>query len=299
MKILFSNVNFANTAYGLRPPEWLGEFAAEAGYDGVEVHPIWFSAESFAGAALKGRLNIQALHQSFSEGRWRMQGVNNDPAKASIADRIVNSPLVRPMTPSMEDSADFIRETQKIIGEQLPAIFHPQITRDTDKTIIAAANPKAAYFQPTDHVAKIFRAGSVSAMMSEAWMRGYDGLCLDTFHAQRRYGAEKPGVVSSLGKSLGELAVNTRAVHFSLARSDIGGEDIDVKTDLNAALNGITVGQTREILQEVAFWSRSTLDYAAVQLSAGALAYATKHRRAKDLQSYYGQIADTLREALS
>ena len=123
-KIVFSNANFGLSLRALHSPGWLGEFVQAAEFDGVEIHPLFFSAESIASAGLNGALSISSLHQSFREAKIS-RGTNTDIAQRSARQKIIDSPLGRPVMPDMVGSAAYYGRSTKKAWQSLAGNFLP------------------------------------------------------------------------------------------------------------------------------------------------------------------------------
>jgi hypothetical protein len=294
--IVFANGNFELSAYTFKPTEWLGEFVRDAGFDGVEVHPIFHRPKEIANAALKGQIDINSVHQSFrATGPERNTNMFAEESETSIIDAALRSPIGRLMLPNMRGSAKYMQTLQSIIGYSLPGIFYPQEDAQRDIQILESSDTEYKLFQPTDHVAKLLGVTSLESLHAETTARGYDGYCLDTFHSQRFYGRDRAGLVSNLDKSLNDLVQNTKALHVSLNRADFTDAEphIPTREDLITVLNGNFSGRLNEMLTAVREAGKAK--FIVVELGMSGLKDLTHHTHLKDLQKDYKEIGNSLR----
>jgi hypothetical protein len=299
-KIIFANGNFELSPYTFKPTEWLGEFARGAGFDGVEVHPIFHRAKEVAKAALNGQIDLNSLHQSFrATGPERNTNNFVDETSTGLVDTALSSPLGRLMLPNMSGSAKYMRSLQTMIGHSLPGIFYPQENPQRDVNILKTSGTEYKLFQPTDHVARLLGVTSLESLQAETRARGYDGYCLDTFHSQRLYGRDEAGLVSDLDKSLAYLAQYSEALHVSLNRVDFTDMEPHIPTryDLIESLHGDFSGRLNEIL--TAIRQAGKIKFVVVELGMRGLKDLTHHTDIKDLQKDYEAIGNSLRTFFS
>lgn len=295
-KIVFANANLGLSTYTFKPTEWLGDYVREAGFDGVEVHPLFHRAKEVGQAALAGAIDINSLHQSFrATGPERNTNRFVNEGKTSIVDRTLATPVGRLLLPNMRASADYMQIVQSMMGHSVPGVFYPQEEGECDMSILATSETNLRLFQPTDHVARLVGATSLAELQLITEQRGYDGYCFDTFHGQRRYGRETPGVVSDLDHSLPDIAKDSKAVHISLNRADFAASEphIPSRNDLIEVLSGAFTGRLHEILTAVK--EQGEVAYVAVELTLDGLKDVTGHTKIGDLQKDYQTIGNSIR----
>ena len=288
---MFANANLADSRYLLTPPAQMGQFAEEAGFDGVEWHPLFYPAHLVTRAVRRGDLKINSLHQSF---RINAQDGDTDnyESEPTLQAKVVAGPLGRLVMPGVLQSAAFMATVQAETGP-LPAVLYPQSDTEQDRQALQKAQAAYNIFQPTDHVARLLGAQTAEDLLTESAARGYSGLCIDTFHTQRRYQREQPGPISDLDAALPILAPHTQALHVSLNRRDIASEShIPTEQDLHDALQGRFRGATREILDAVS--ELGSAQFVVLELTAGSLAEVTGHTKRDDIQKDYRQLRDSL-----
>lgn len=299
--VVFTNANLAQSSMGLRSPSWIGEFAAGAGFDGVEYHPIYdlnFPAKSIVRAQQTGCLVLNSLHSSFRTN-LASNDANQDPeVEKSRIDQLVSSRLGRLLMPEMVQSAKWMKTIQDRLPKRVPAIFYPQKSFSRDQLMLAKSGANCKLFQPTDHVARLFEVEIPRNLSMAMHNRGYDGYCADTFHMRRYYGRDKcqRGPVSDMETSLDYLAPQVRALHISLYRQDFAAREPHIPTEqeLKAALSGAYTGQLKEIIDTCL--EQSSVRYAVVELTSKDLACFTGHKDKKSLQQSYADIASGLKD---
>ena len=213
-------------------------------------------------------------------------------------------------------------ERQRSAWRDVPGVFYPQERRSHDMRMRRDAGCSIDLSQPTDHVARLLAVTSPAELTSVLAARGYglrrtadggraqpgeDGrtpehqgparpYVYDSFHGQRHYGAEQPGPVSDLDRSLGHLMSRASAVHFSVGRLDFAAKEPHIPTeqDLRDALTGNYRGATGDILA-AAREQGGNIEYVAVECEAGTLATVTGHTALTDLQKDYADIGNNLR----
>jgi hypothetical protein len=108
--------------------------------------------------------------------------------------------------------------------------------------------------------------------------------------------AEKPGVVSDVAASLPRMANNTRALHLSLGRTDISGEEhIPTLQEAEQALHGKYTGQLLDML-DVFKKSPEQPEYVAIEFTLAEIARASGHSALDDLQQDYADVANGFRQ---
>ena len=295
VKIALASTSLTAGTGLLHKPEWLGEFAQEAGYDGIEWHPTVHSPRHVAAAVNSGALTVVSLHAS-SRTNEVSRGIELDPyAQRGWRQRLLDGPLGRLVMPETVASARWMQQLQRGIGTTLPAVFYPQLHADVDQQMLASAQARRNLLRPSDHVARLTGAETPDALGAEMRRRGYQGYCIDTVDVRRRDGTEQTGVVSDLERSLPALAVQARAVRVSLndQRAVQGEPNIPSQQELRETLQGVYRGELRSILDAVRAPGR--IDYAVVALTTGALAEVTGVRRREDFVAAYRDIGSGLR----
>ena len=133
--IVFSSINFANTPYALRSPEWLGQFSRQIQCDGVEVMPFLdllpgHNPRAIGRAVTSGALQLNSLHAAF-----RTNSLSSDthelphekpPAPdrlANIIDKAIQSPLGRIVMPEVCESSGVMAAIQREAGVKVPAVL--------------------------------------------------------------------------------------------------------------------------------------------------------------------------------
>lgn len=302
MKIIFSSMNVAGSRHGLKSPEWLGDFAKGARCDGVEYMPIYDlmpgrRPEDIAKAVRSGALTLNSLHASFRETEVSGSGMTAAAAGGgeSLVSKIMASRLGRLIVPEVSESAVVLGAIQEEVGRRLPVTLYPQRYCAQDEAQIAAAKGKQHLFQPTDHVARLARARTLTGFAAHMRnVRGYEYV-LDTYHVRRRYGNEEAGLISDTKLSVPFMAPHTEAIHLSLNRSDIPGEPhIPTLTETEQALRGEYSGELRDMLDAVKEMGRPK--FVVIEATLGGVAMASGHTRMDDLQRDYADIADGFRE---
>jgi len=306
-EVIFSSINVANVAEtpreALRSPEWLGEFARGAGCDGVEYMPVFdllpvHTPRAVAAAMRSGMLNIRSYHQTFREtsASRNTNKLPGDPEnEKSLKGALLDSPLGRLIISEVTDSAGVIGDIQQRSGKSMPVVFYPQRNSRQDKRMIQDAKTKSPLFQPTDHTARLMGTEDLDSFRIHAEkIRGYSYVW-DTFHARRRYGRDEPGIISDTKTSLQHLAGKTTAVHLSLGRSDIPGEDhIPTLQEGREALKGQYIGELRESLQTLRCIGE--VEYVVIESTLGAMAAAASVTQLPDIQKAYADVAEGFRE---
>lgn len=315
-KIIFSNTNI-DSRVGVRlMPSWIGQFAQDAGFDGVEWRPTIGTAGLLTAAVHSGALVLNSLHQSPRTNY--LTAATNDAASAqpnTLGGQIMHSPISRLLQPEMTRSVRSMGEISQKTKTQYPGIYFPQRRHYRDKENIMAGDSSPALFQPTDYAARILLAAypqpaTTQNLVHDAEQRGYGKtdrfgiadsfpFCLDTFLVQRRYGNREAGVVSELNRSLGVLAAKSYAVHVSLNRSELASREPHVPTrqDLVYALAGRFTGSLGDILD--AAKESGNVRYAVIEATTRDVAEVTGHERLRDLKQDYAQLAAHLRDRLA
>lgn len=299
--IYFSAANF-----GVRvlrtSPEQIGEFAAEAGYDAVEVVPFRDRPDAIVRAVETGSLAVGSLHQGFRASRIERNACALvGEVGLNFTDRVMRLPLVgsQIVRPDMLGSADFMSRIQKGIGRQLPGTFYPQEYSAHDKRILDQAHTSEKLFQPTDHVAYLVGAPTVDAMKINTKERGYTGYVLDTFHVRQQYPyAER--TVSTERAIFETIAPAAIGAHLSLGRFEFEATQptIPTRQELVDALNGKFRGQLAEMLRVLA--NNEHLQYVVVELVQSSIAQVMKGRQTRaDMVQAYKDIASLLRDSLN
>jgi len=292
-KVVFANGNVAQSPLALASMETLGRFVTDAGFDGVEWHPLFRSARSVVEAVDSGVLQLNSLHQTFRTNR-HSRDTNRFGGNPGLINRLIDSPLGGLMMPEVVASADYIAEIQTGINQSLPVVFFPQEQATVDRVTLNKVRASLSLFQATDHVARLVYAQDFrqfeDVMLEQ---RGYDGFVFDTLHVRRTYGSD-PGIVS---RNPFRLLEHTRAVHLSLNRLDFAKSEPHIlgKQELDDALSGEFTGFHRDVLDAVR--EQPQVKYVVVELASGALKRQAAERRLT-VQQGYSQIAGNLRNFL-
>jgi hypothetical protein len=301
-RIIFANANIADPMFGplrLFRPASVGEFAARRGYDGVEWTPIFdltcASPRAIVRAARNQQLNLNSLHAAARSHVWSRN--NPSEQRRGLQDVAMTLPIGRLVMPRVTNSSKFIQKVRTGLNTPAPAVLYPQQNQRLDARAIRLAGDGPILMQPTDDIARIIGARTVEEFVEKTIENGpWDGFVLDTVHAQRRYGADEPGVISNLGKSLPVLAPYIQAGHFGINRLDVIGNEPDLasttRQDLRNALNGRYTGGTADVLAAV---RESDASYVVVESTAGAMAETLDEHSTRGLAEQYATIAAGLR----
>lgn len=298
LPIYFSNANFGPRAL-FTSPERIGAFAAEAGFDGVEIVPLRYSAERYARAIRKADLVIGSLHQGF---RTSNEEINTcamvGETGLNRTDRLMRLPILGPLLigPDMQGSADFMAAVQAKTEMHVPGTFYPQQDQERDRQNLLVASTTEKLFQPTDHVTRLIGASSVQDMLDKLMGRGYTGVVFDTFHARRKY-VNTPETVSHIEVSLGQLLPAIKALHISLGRTEYNGSQPHIHTmrELQKALRGEFNGELGEMLEEIRTKRRPNLQYIVLESTMGSVGKAANVKQRADLVKAYADIAENVR----
>jgi hypothetical protein len=130
-------------------------------------------------------------------------------------------------------------------------------------------------------------------------LRSYGGYVLDTTHAKNEQGSGR-GVISDIDRSMPVLAPHVRAIHWSLNRTDLGGDAAkESREDAFNVLNGRIVGKTAMMLDALKD-EGAQVDYAVVEWTIPDVvdALQERHPHTTPTQEHinwaYGQAATTL-----
>lgn len=298
--ILFANLNLAQTPQIARPLEWLGDFVKEAGFDGVEYTPVLphlHSPRALGRAVSKGHIDIESLHATFRTTK-QSHHLYPDPGKKeghipSRVEQVLSSPLGGLIMPDARDSAGFMRRAQQRMNHKLPGVLYPLADRLLDVAQQETAGLSRPLFQPMEHQAAAVGATTLFGFHMEMHdIRNY-GYVIDTFHLRRRYGADQSGTINNIEASVPFLAPYTEAVHVSLYRKDIPGEDhIPGLKEAQAALRGEYTGEIRFMLDVLK--EKGNVKYMVVEATSNAIAEAAEISTLEDIQLAYRDIAEGL-----
>lgn len=295
--IVFASANVADPRSPLTmyKPAEIGHFVSgmtdsfdEPIFDGgVELHPVmdlWCaSPEAVAEAVAIGDLALNSLHASFRYTA-RTRRINNPDDRyitpPNLKDRalqaMIASPIGRILAPEMVNSSHYMAKVQKALGrENMPMVLYPQSDPRLDEQQRKAVKTNQKLLQPTDNVARQCGAQTPEEFVELLIESGrYDGFVLDTFHAQRRYGYDEPGVISNLDRSLPVLAPYVRAGHLLLGREDLfPGESEQfvkqAKQDVERVFEHAITGPVHHMLQ---YLRECRVGYVALEMHAKEVA---------------------------
>ena len=121
-------------------------------------------------------------------------------------------------------------------------------------------------------------------------IRNY-GYVIDTMHIRKRYGATEKGILNDTEASVPFLAPYTNAMHLSLYRKDIPGEDhIPGLKEAQDALQGKYTGELRDMIDVLK--ERGNVKYVVVEATSDAVSEAAGATSIQDLQLAYRDIAE-------
>lgn len=297
-KILFSNINLAQTPHIARSLGWLGNFVREAGYDGVEYTPVLphrHTPRAIGRAVSRKSIDIESLHATFRTTK-PSRYLYPDPSKKEdyipgMVEKVLASPFGGLIMPDAVKSAHFMRRTQRHMGRRVPGVLYPLADRQRDIAQREAAGISRPFFQPMEHQVKMVHASTLQGFHMEMHdIRNYEYVA-DTVHIRKRYGIDRPGILNDTESSLPFMAPYTKAMHLSLYRKDIPGEDhIPGLQEARAALRGEYTGELRFMLDVLK--ERGDIEYVVVEGTADAIGEAVEATSIKDLQHAYRDIAE-------
>lgn len=305
--IVFSSINFAHTQYALRSKEWLGQFSRQIQCDGVELMPFLdlvpgHTPKAIGRAVASGALQLNSLHAAFrtdslSYDTHELPG-EKPPAPdqlTSMIGKIIRGPLGRIIMPEVCESAKTMAAIQHETGVKVPAVLYPQRLRYRDRSQVAHCQSSGILFQPTDHVARLIESDTLESFDVEMHERRSYSYVLDLFHVRRRYGRDKPGLISNTKESVPFMAPHTRALHLSLARTDIRGEDhINTAWEALEAENGRYSGELRDMLDTVK--ALGNVEYVTIEAPLNGLVAATGRQGLRGASGVYKSIVDGFRD---
>ena len=203
----------------------------ESGYRGLEWHPL---RGIVAGVQMNAGLVSQhskdaiiSLHQSYrGERSWREAWRHPNRALATIS---------YVLFPERVSSLNDLERLQRVVGRELPVVLYPPNPGEESGTDRHFAEKT---FQPTPEVMHSWNVKTPEELITEAYKRGYTGLCIDLFHmrAERVDGVD----LSPWQETLPRLLPHTQEIHVAAGRVDIkqNHNHIDTEQELRDLLNG-------------------------------------------------------------
>lgn len=326
----FASTNLATSEYpqlGMAGhPARLGNFALEAGYDGVELHPAMLSRSTLLvnRAVNTGQLIVGSLCQS-ALGADR--AVRDAPAPKPNLDERVQALKTAPqkyarrvgahiLRPNASASTEFIQEVQANMHRKVPAIMQPSTTMFEDRLNQRRTDAASYNIVPTDAAAQRWNmplthgSRATEAFVDEAQRRGFS-FALDTIETRRRYVGFSE-TVSQLGhprreERLQKIAQATTALRVSFCPPDMDDHAyFQARKELKYFLSegAFTGGATADIINAVKEHGR--IDRAVVDVRADMLSEALhgfgwssfKKPKPNDVRAAYVELGRATRYAL-
>lgn len=209
------------------PIEFINAEAQKEGYAGIEWHPFRFMCGLQIRTGIltqKGKDAIVSAHQSYRGEKSLNEALKHPNKKLAAISYFV--------LPQRESSIKNLRQLQKVLQRKIPIVLYP-----SDKTEAAIRQDSFAekLFQPNPEIMQQWGINSPEDLISEAYRRGYTGLCLDLFHL-RELGTPD---LNPWQESLPQLLPHTKEIHVSAGREDITvPHEVDTTSELEDLLFG-------------------------------------------------------------
>lgn len=221
------------------PVEKFAQTAQDAGYQGLEVHPLQTIR---AGIQLQtGILNqkeknaIRSLHQS-PRSEKSLSDVLKHPNRTLAA-------VFYLILPERVRSLHTLERIQQAVGRNLPVVLYPHRPGEASGTEKAFGEK---LFQPTPEIMASWGTKNIDDLILAMQQKGYDGFCLDLYHMRR---SGNPSLLP-WQQTLSRLLPYTKEIHVSAGRIDIH-EDIDTLAELRDLLDGTRKTELIPMLEAV------------------------------------------------
>ncbi|HTE22540.1 MAG TPA: hypothetical protein VK674_05875 [Candidatus Limnocylindria bacterium] len=312
LEVVFSNQNILDTDPRTNlgnlfryTPGRLGEFAAAAGFDGVQWMPIFDMVPGHGIGAIKRAVDARELVVNSWHQGWRHtpRSRRQDRVPGEVSNRgswaarvAINTPGVGRVVfgPTVMGSARAIGKAQEELAcsGTRDAVFYPHANPQLDNKQIAAAQPDKALIQPHDKEARRVGASTLGEFDHKMRIvRGYNGYALDTgwVHHPSTIG---PQVISNIEASVPYLAPYSPEVHLSVGRLDQGRSEASM-TELRGALNGNYAGDIGYMLGVVK--EAGKVKRVVVETPLSSVARAIGDTSERGLQIAYQDIGNGIR----
>lgn len=223
--------------------------ATEAGYDGLEVHPLQlpvisgFQLRTGIGLNEDQKKFVRSMHQS-----WRSEKSFDDVLacrKQGLFKFAVSAFTYLTLT-EREESLDDLDKIQRAVGRKLPAILFPPQSPQEESGV--KRNYAEKLFQPTATLMDQWDIKTVTGLIKALFDKEYTGFCIDLHHL-RQTGET---TLNPWQETLPKLLPFTTEIHIAAGRVDMPNPNFNTMAELSDLLNGTSKTDLPKMLEMIA-----------------------------------------------
>lgn len=224
------------------PVEAFVDTIQKSGYRGLEWHPlrgIFAGAQMSLGLVSKHSKDaVRSLHQSYRSEKSLREAWHHPNRSLAMISYV--------LLPERVSSLNDLERLQRVVGRELPVVLYPENPGEESGTSRKFAEKT---FQPTPEVMHRWNVKTVEELATEAYKRGYTGLCVDLFHMR----AQNVGEIglSPWQETLPQLLPHAQEIHVAVGRTDIKQGQIDTEQELRDLLSGRGDSELLEMLRMI------------------------------------------------
>lgn len=224
----------------LSPIELINTKAKEAGYTGLEWHPVRFLCGIQVRLGLitqKGKDAIMSAHQSYRAEKSFAEAIKHPNRNLAMVSYFI--------LPERESSVKNLKQLQRLLRKKIPVVLYPS---NKTEAAVSTASFAEKLFQPNPEVMEQWSIDSPEELISETYTRGYTGLCLDLFHFREQGNPD----LNPWQETLPQLLPHTKEIHISAGREDVKtSHNIDTTSELKDLLLGTKNTDLTRILRYI------------------------------------------------